>query len=82
MLTIYGATTCGQCKTVMQFADALGVEYAYRMIDEDVEAYHDFVEIMGRGRADMPVCVDEQNGSRRITSGVTDALRLIRDLGE
>jgi glutaredoxin len=82
MLTIYGAATCTQCKTVKQFADSIGVEYAYRLIDEDVEAYQDFVEIMGRGRAAMPVCVHELNGGRFVASGVPDSFQLIRSLGE
>lgn len=77
-LTIYGATTCAACKNVLNFAEVKGLEVNYRLIDEDAEAYQDFVGITGSGRADMPVCVLEVHDEVIVSKGLPDGIALVQ----
>ena len=83
MVTIFGASSCAGCKQLKTLAAAKNIDFEYRLIDEDVEAYQDFVEVMGRGRANMPVCVAKsEEGGLKITEGMNAGVALITELQE
>ncbi len=39
MITIYGTTTCKWCKAAVSLAEARGLRYEYRLIDENEQFY-------------------------------------------
>ncbi len=44
-VTVYSTTNCGVCHAVMQWMDKQGVSYKNHVVDEDVDAMAEFMQI-------------------------------------
>lgn len=76
MLTVYGSTKCSNCKSLLKFAERLGVPVDYKLIDKDPEAYNECMAHVG-GRASLPVVVWASPEMSKVTTGSTAGIALV-----
>ncbi|MHA5540365.1 glutaredoxin family protein [Pseudomonas aeruginosa] len=76
-VTIYGASSCSDCKTFKTLAEAHNVECHYKLIDEDPAAFEMFFKFTG-GRSALPYCSFVYDGCEFHTAGLKDSVAQLR----
>lgn len=77
MLTVYGTTTCANCKAFLSMAKAKGHDPVYHLIDQD-EAAKAAYENLAMGHRALPLVVRETDTSKIITQGLQAAISLLQ----
>lgn len=76
-MTIYGTSTCAQCKTFLSMAKARGIEPQYVLIDQD-DAARATYETLAMGHRALPLVVVKKDTAQVITQGLQAAISLLK----
>lgn len=75
MLTVYGASSCAQCKTFLSMAEHRGVETKYLLLDQDPDARLAYDAIDKTSRA-LPFVVYRNENAIVTACGLQAAIQL------
>jgi glutaredoxin-related protein len=82
-VTIFGSTTCANCKSLLAIAKSRKLNPEYINIDTAPVNYHLFRDIVEANfgedsRATLPLMLVEQDGVEVVTTGLPDSLKALQ----